>query len=45
MGSNGGKREKLRDSEANLTIRMQMRGARRGCEIGIDSLFLCLDVE
>jgi hypothetical protein len=31
--------------EAILTTRLQMLGARRGCETGKVSLFLCLDVE
>jgi hypothetical protein len=39
------KKEKMRNSEAILTTRLQMLGARRGCEMGIVSLLLCLDVE
>jgi len=39
------KKGKMRKDEAILTTRLQMLGARRGCEMGIVSLFLLLDVE
>jgi hypothetical protein len=45
IGFDRGRKEKVRDSEAILTTRMQMLRARMGCETGRVSLFLCLDVE
>jgi hypothetical protein len=39
------KKGKMRKARAILTTRLQMLGARRGCETGRVSMFLCLDVE
>jgi hypothetical protein len=39
------KKEKVRNYEAILTTRLQMLGARRGCETGRVSLLLCIDVK
>jgi hypothetical protein len=45
MGSYVGKKGKMRKDEAILTTRLQILGARRGCEMGRVSLILCFDVE
>jgi hypothetical protein len=38
-------KQKMRNSEAILTTRLQMLEERRVCEMGRVSLFLCLDME
>jgi hypothetical protein len=42
--SDGGRRENW-ECRAILTKGLQLLGARRGCEMGRVSLFLCLDVK